>query len=332
MNTPVLLSALVLTTLGAGQELTTRYEPERALRVSCETKLSTETRMEMLRDGEPVGGRGGGDGTSTETRRSVHVDRYLACADGKPARVRRTWEHAEGEAEMVFGDQTRGVTLESPFEDLTVEIARDEDGDLSHEVVEGSDPGQEGLDLLQPQLALDALLRAGELEEGDSWDLEPEAIAHALGLDIAEAMYRRPEPEGGEGRGGGGRGGRGGMRGGGGSAMGQLASAEWSGKATYTGQDDRGGVRCAVIAIELAAQSDLEGEGLSGSFEVELEGTLYVALEARRPVAFEVEGSVRSESDSEREGRDGGVIEMHRESEGSFTLTVTVETAPFEEE
>lgn len=335
MKTAVLLPTLTLAAGLAGQELATRYQAERALRVSSETTLKMETtRLEMLRDGEPVEARGGfGGGGSTETRRCVHVDRFMACADGQPTQVRRTWETTEGEVEMDFGGESRGLVLESPFEGLTVEIKSDEDGELSYEVVEGSDPGQEALERLRPQLAPDALLPSGAVEEGDSWDVDQSAIQRALGLDLAEVLFKRPDPgEGGGpgGGGGGGRGGRGGFRGGGGSATAMLGGAEWTGKATYKGEADRDGVRCAVIAIELEAESETDGEGMTSTFEAKLEGELLFALENRLPVAFALEGSLRSEMDSERE-RQGSVIETHRESEGTFKLSYRVEAAAYEE-
>ena len=332
MKTVALLPVAALALALPPQELSTRYQPERALRVTSETTLSMETtRSEFLRDGEPVEGRGGfGGGGSSETRKTVHVDRYLDCVEGRPTRMRRSWQEADAETEMNFGDQSRGFALESPFEDVVVEITSDEDGELSYEVVEGSDPGQEALERLRPALALDALLPSGEVAEGDSWDLEGEAIARGLGLDLADVLFARPDPgEGGGGGRGGGRGGRGGMRGGGGG-LGQLARAEWSGQATFKGTGDREGVACAVIGLELEASSEMDGEGMTSVFEAELSGELYVALEGRRPVALELEGSLRSEMDSERE-RNGVVMESHRESEGTFELTCLVEETDFEE-
>jgi hypothetical protein len=330
VKTPALLCAAALAASLAPAELATRYEAEKAVRVTCETTLSMETTAsEFLRDGEPIEGRGGsGGGGREEARRSVHVDRWLDCADGRPARVRRSWQEVEGDLEMDFGGESRGFALESPFEDVAVEIGRDEDGDLSWEVVEGSDPGQEGLERLRPELALDALLPYGEVAEGDSWDLEAEAIARALGLDLADVLLRRPDP--GEGQGGGGRGGRGGGRRGGGSSLGQLAGAEWTGKASFEGEVEFEGTRCALIELELEAESEMDGEGMTRTFEAELEGRLYVDLEARRPLALEVEGDLRTEMDSERE-RQGMLIEMHREEEGRFELACRVEATGFEE-
>ena len=335
MKTAVLFPVLSLAALCAYQELATRYEPEHAVRVISELKLELESTMKMTRDGQPVEGRGGGfGGPSSDTRKSTHVDRYLACADGKPTKVRRTFESAEGEMEFQRMGETQTTSLESPFDGVVVEITADEGGELSHKVVEGSDPGQESIEKLRPELDLDALLPSTKIEEGGTWTLEGPAIAHALGFDLTEAMFRRPESEEGGGGGGpGGGGGRGGRGGGGrgfGGGMRQLTGAEWSGKATYKGESDHDGVKCALIALELEGQSKSDDEMGSRSFEAKLTGELYVALEARRPVALELEGDVSGESDSERE-REGVVTEMHSESKGSLKITCTVAETAFQE-
>jgi hypothetical protein len=333
VKTAVLLPLVSVGALLALQELATRYEPEHAVRVVSETKLEIESSTQMTRDGQPLEGRGGGNSTLSETRKSTHVDRYVACAEGKPTKVRRTFESTEGEVEFSSGDNSRATSLESPFGGVTVEIDADEDGELSHKVVEGSDPGQEALEKLRPELALDALLPSSAIEEGGSWELEGPAIARALGFDLVDVLFKRPEPEEGAGGGGGPGGGRGGGRGGmrgGGMGLRQLAEAEWSGKATFKGEAEREGVRCGVIALEIEGESQSDGEMGSSSSEAKLSGELYFALEARRPVALELEGTLHSEMDSERE-REGVVTEIHRESDGSFKLTCTVSETAFQE-
>lgn len=333
MKTAVLSLVLSLGALAAYQELASRYEPQRAVRVASEMRLELESTSQMLRDGQPVeGGRGGMGGASSDARKSAHLDRYLACADGRPTKVRRTFESAEGELEFQRGGEPMSLALESPFDGVVVEIEADEEGELAHKVVEGSDPGQEAIELLRPELALDGLLPSSPVEEGDTWSLEGAAIARALGFDLADVIFRRPEAEEGAGGGGqgGGRGGRGGGRGFGGGGLRQLTGAEWSGKATYKGEAERDGVRCARISLEIEGESQTDDEMGSRSFEAKLSGELFVALEAHRPVALEVEGEVSGESDFERE-REGVVIETHSESKGSFKLTCTIAEAAFEE-
>ena len=320
-------------TLVAGRELSTEYTAERALRIETNTSFELETTaMEFLRDGEPMEGRGGGGGGGSKgSHSSVLVERYLECSDGLPTRVQRAFDSVEGELERQGREGPVSQSIDSPFSGLTLELTSDGDGEVSAEVVDGDAPADEALEGLRTTLALDALLPEGEVEADAPWDLEPDAILHALGLDVAAHMYPRPEREGGGERGGGGGGGRGRgrTRGAGTSIAQQLARAEWSGTAKLREDlEELDGVSCAVVAIELEASSEQDdGEGGSSSFTAELEGLLYVAAESRRPVLFELEGPIETEMDLERE-RQGTLIEIHRESEGTYALRVALSEAP----
>lgn len=323
---PTTFVACALLALSADSDLRSTYEAQTALRIETTLELSMETTaMSMVRDGEPIEGRGFGGGGSSSTTRSVVVDRYLEAAAGAPSRVRRHWEELEGESVMSFGGEDRSLGLESDFEDLVVEITRDEDGEVEAEVVEGDGPAVEVLGRMRPSLALDAFLPGEEVGEGAEWALESDAVRRGLGLDVS--VFRAPQREGGPG--GGGRGGRGGGRGAGPEAM--LASVEWSGRATFAGLEVLEEVECARIELKLEGEYERDEDNSTSTLKAELEGTLWFDLAAKRPLRLEVEGSVTSESDSTRE-RDGSVMEMHRESEGTFSQRVLVAPAPFEEE
>lgn len=331
-------AALVLAALGgslvSARELSTEYTADRALRVETTTSFRLEpTVTEMLRDGEPIEGRGGGGG-SKGSHSSVVVERYLECAAGRPLRVRRSYESVAGETERSMRGEPVSESIDSPFDGVTVEISSDEDGEVTAEVVEGSGPEDDALEALRPALTLDALLPGEDVEAGATWDLSPEAIRHALGLDLAAAMYPRPERGGGGGERRGGGGGRGGWRGmGGGSIAQQLAGAEWSGTARLNEDlEEHEGTNCAVVAVVLeGSYENDEMEGVSSSFSVELEGLLHVAVDGRRPVLFEIEGPIATELDMERE-REGTLMEIHRESEGMFSLRVAISDTPFEDD
>lgn len=322
-----LCAACVLLALPADHELRTVYRAESALRIESTLELEWETTaMSMVRDGEPVEGRGFGGGGTSSTTRSVVVDRYLEVAGAAPARVQRRWEELEGESSMSFGGEDRSLTLESDFEDLLVELARDEDGELAVEVLEGTGPDVEVLERLRPGLALDAFLTGDAVAEGAEWTLDSDAIRHGLGLDVS--YFRAPQREGGGPGGGRGGGRRGGF---GGGADAQLAGVEWSGRARFAALEVFEGLECARIALELEGESEREDESSSSTTTAELEGTLWVALESRRPVGLDLEGAIASEMDSTRE-RDGSVMEMHRESEGTYKQRVRVGDAPFAED
>lgn len=340
----ILCAAVVALTVPAGTKLATSYEEGARLRIETETSFHLETtNFEMERDGEPVEARWGGDQYSESNRREVHVDTILAVEDGKPTRVRRAFGVVKSKNLFEMGDNSNEGEVESPLADLTLELALD-DGEVVVDVVEGSEPDQEqALQGHALTLTLDALLPKEELDEGDSWDLSGDAIAHALGLDMEGAYFPPPsrddaEEGGGEGR----RGRRGGGFGrGGGQSLGRtLRGAEWEGEAKLVSLDeDHDGVKCAAIEIELEASGELPepefggrgGRGgmlgaptaaLGTTVEVELEGRLLFSLETRRPVQFTIEGTVTLDRDTEREF---GERSMHIRStqEGEFRQVVT---------
>lgn len=323
MQSTVLASS-VLFLLSADRDLATAYAAESALRVESLMEIEMETTaMSMLRDGEPIEGRGGAGGGSASSHKSVVVDRYVEVVGGAPSRVQRHWAELEGQVTMSMGGEDRALALESDFADLKVEIVRDEDGEISAEVVEGSGPEVELLARLRPELALDAFVPADAVAEGAEWALDSAAVQRGLGLDVS--LFRRPE---GEGAGGGRRGGFGGRSG---SVETQLAAAEWSGRATFAALEVFEGVECARIALVLEAESETDDEGTTASFQAKLEGSLWIDLSAHRPVGLDLEGALTSEMDMTRE-REGSVTEIHRESEGTFSQRVRVASAPYESE
>jgi hypothetical protein len=328
VKTALLLSAVVFCGLSADQDLATRYAAQKALRVETTTKLALEvTAMQMTRDGEPVEGRGGAGGGSSSTHRSVVIDRYLEVAGDRPAKVQRGFEELEGESTATFGGEERSQALESDFDGLLIELTQDESGEVSVEVVEGSGPDSEVLAKLTPELALDALLPKDPAAEEATWTLDAPALRRALGFEIP--LFKRPEPEEGGGQGGGRRGGFGRR---GPPVEQQLATAEWSGKATFKGLEDFEGTSCGVIALEIGAEGESDdGEGSVSSFEAKLEGHLYVDVANRRPLALVLEGTLSTESDTVRE-REGSTMEIHRASQGTLEHRVKVAETAFERE
>ena len=352
MRSPVLSAAPVLPlVLGAvavavGESLESRYPEQRKLRIDSSVEFTLETTDSAFeRDGEPMENRFGGGGMSTEgSRRVVTVDTVLESEEGAPRKVRRVFERVEGGSTMFFGENERDTDLESPLLDLALELTLD-DGEISVEVVEGSEPSRsESLEGHRLELAFDALLPEGEVDEGDSWELEPAAVARALGTDLESALFTRPERGEDGGGGGGGRRGRGG-RGGGGSVPGVLAQAEWDARATFTDEVvDHEGVACRVIEVAFEADGELPepergGGGRRGralgeelpagaevvetTFEVELEGRLLFSLEEQRPVHFEVEGSISIESEREMERQDS-TIRIYNLQEGVYVQRVSI--------
>ena len=326
-----------------GAALSTEYKTDRALKMEIESTLKMETTtMEMVRDGEPMNGPGGG-GASETRHKEVHVDKVLAVKDGKPTKVRRTFETLSGKTSRTMGGEPMDSEIESPLEGVTLEIKREDDGKVDVGAVEGKAPEEKSLEHHVPENFLDGLLPDGDKKVDATWDLDSDAIKRALRLDVREGLYPRPErPEGGgEGEGRGGRGRRGGMRGGG--NLNFLANAEWHGKAKLVATDkDVDGKPCAVIDLKLEASGDMPepefGGGRRGrmyepeagalssaksTYDVTLEGKFLFSTQAKRPVSLDLDGSAKTEVDREMK-REDSTIKIHMVMEGTVAYKVAV--------
>lgn len=336
-------------TLFAVDGLSTDYTAERTLRIVSETQASVETTdFSFERDGEPQdsGGRGFGGGGSELSREIVQLDTVMAHEDGQPTKVKREFDTVESTTSRGGRDgETRETEADSPMDGETLILSLDDEGDVVAELESGDDP-DEGSMLIGHSLtlALDALLPEDDVDSGDSWEIDKDALLRALSMDVESALFPRRAPEGGgEGRGGrgGGRGGFGGGRGGG-SPVAFFNDADWEGKGTYTGSTEEiEGLECAVIELEFEAEGDLPerqfgraprefffGYGssstvLESTYEVTLEGKLYFSLEEKRPVKLELEGEFTLETDREFE-RQGSTMSMSTTQEGEYEYTVTV--------
>jgi hypothetical protein len=333
-----------------GTTLRTEYKAEAVLRVASETRFDLESKTTMERDGEPVeAGFGGGGMTSKEVRRVVLVDRVVAAADGKPTNVRRTFETAGLESSFEFGENGRDDERASPLEAVTLDLSLDDEGKVAAKVVEGDEPDEAAvLEGHVLELALDGLLPADGVDEGDEWNLDGDAIKRALGLSVQ--LFPPPErteepPSGGEGR----RGGRGGPGFGfGGGASRLFTEGTWEGKAKYAGPETTDSGKLAVIELTLecneckgeladpepgegggrrrgflAGGPDLASESIDTTFEIELEGKLLFSLDEKRPLSLELEGQISAERTSER-SRGESTFKTHTVQSGEFAHKVEV--------
>lgn len=331
-----LCAGLLLT---GGSTLATKYSTERALKfeISTSNRMETTT-MEMEVDGEPqdTGGRGGASTESENTE--IHVDHVMEVSDGKPTKVRRTFEKVGGTASMSFGDQSRDSSVESPFQGVTLELVAGKDGAVETTVVDGKEPESEGaLKGHHLETFLDGLLPASAVEVDATWDLEKDAISRALRLDVRKALYPRPQRGGGGGEGGGGDRPRRG--GGGGRGNSVLDTAEWKGTAKLVSADKEiEGVSCSVIELKLEATGDMEMPEMRGprggvyapeaalenrmNYSIKLEGTFAFANKEKRPVKLDLEGKMRTETRTEMT-REDRTMKMHSVQEGKIEYAIT---------
>jgi hypothetical protein len=339
MKILILSASIVGASLLATGELRTKYDTERALRITHETELTLETTdFSMERDGEPVDTSrfGGGDASATTTR-VVHIDRVTALGDGVPSALQRAFETAERAG---ADDST-----DSPLAGETLVLAMDEDGEVTAELESGASPDQDSvLAGHRLTLALDAFLPADGAEPGDSWTLDAEDVLEGLGITQSTALFPRPEWGGGGGgeRGEGRRGPPGGR--GAGTVNRILAAAEWDASASLEEDTtDVDGIECLVIALTLEGDGELEDEGFGGGrrggrafgatsptaavlateFEIDLKGRLLYSTDLGRPVRLEIEGDYSLEMEMTREREDSSMT-IYRAQEGSFTQTVDV--------
>jgi hypothetical protein len=276
----------------------------------------------------------------------VHIDHVVAAEKGVPSKVKRTFEELGGTRSSTRGDQTNESDIESPIEGLTILLSSDGE-DVTTEVVEGKKPEDEKAFANQKlESFLDGVLPKGEVEADATWELSKAQILSVLRLDVHRGLYPPPaRPEGGSGEGGGG-GRRGGGRTGGmgGSEIGLLSAADWKGKAKLASvEEDVGGVKCAVIELELEASGEMaaperapgggrrggmlepeSGASFGNTYDITLEGKLAFAIKERRPVSLAIEGKMTTTMDNEGEGRDGGTFKLHVKRAGKFKLDAKV--------
>jgi len=332
-----------------GVQPKTSYTAERELLIESEWTLDMEqVAFEIVRDGEPMDMPDRGGMGSSETRTVVIRETIQDVnKDGAPTQALRAFETVETSSIMSMGDEEMENEREGRLHEVTLAL-KIEDDEVVCEVEDGVEPDDEAaLEGHKLGLALDFALPGDEVEEGDSWELDNDAVRAILGLDVERALFGgRPGTPEGEGGGRGGRGGRRGGMGGSSSSFGTLVQAEWEGEATLeSAEEDLDGVKCCVIALTFEASGEYEppqrewggggrrggraiepslAESLVGvSYEAELEGKLYFALEEGHPVQFEIEGDVSIISETVREWGESS-MEMYRESEGELELSVTI--------
>jgi len=334
-----------------GVQPKTEYRAERELLIESECTLEmSQVAFEIIRDGEPMEMRDRGDIGSSETR-SVVVRETIQEIDkeGAPTQQLREFESVELSSVQFMGDDEMANEREGRLHEVTLAL-KIEDGETVCEVEDGVEPDEEdALEGHRLGLGLDFALPTDEVEEGDTWELDNDSVRAILGLDVERALFGgspgRPEGEEG-GRGRGGWRGRGGRRSGG---FGTLVQAEWEGEATLEAAEvDLDGVKCCLIALSFEASGEYEpperewggrGRGRGGrslafglpyttrvvgvTYESELEGKLWFAIEELRPVQLEVEGDVSIITETVREWGESS-MDIYSEMEGEFELSVSI--------
>lgn len=189
----LLLAPLPLTLLAAWSPRADKlaFTPEAGATLSKTFATESELALENLSlevDGQQIDpGMMGGDITgSAKVKRSVTVlDEYVATADGRPTKLRRNYEALEGQVTLEggAGDQSGSdqTEMESDLLGTTVLWTWNPETSSYDRSFEGSaktDP--ERLDNLFEDMDLRALLPAGEVEVGTSWEVDAKVLGALL--------------------------------------------------------------------------------------------------------------------------------------------------------
>ncbi len=213
------------------------------------------------------------------------TDVFEAMDGGRPTRLRRTFDRLGGRETITYkhpdDQQTDESDYESELEGKSVVFSWDEDEErFDVAFVEGTQGDSTLLEDLEEDMDLRDLLPPGEVEEGESWEVDVKVFDQTMepGGDLRLEDTEGEEEEDSE----------------------DQFDENLSGTitATYKGTVEEDGVRLAVIAIEAEVQTfdDEEGapEGFEGGlhteFAFDLEGELRWNLAGHHAASYELAG------------------------------------------
>jgi hypothetical protein len=253
--------------------------------------------------------------TTTTTSRTV-LDTYVAMADGRPAKLERSFESLGSDATVdanAMGQQdVQEMEGTSELEGLTTVFSwNDEEGAFDAAFPEGEEGDEELLEGLHEDMDFRALLPEGTVAADDTWEVDPAEMIDVLapggdlkivpeGMD--EMMSMGPSPAGGD--------------------LSQLlGDIEGEVTAKYAGTQEVDGIQVGVIrfVVELSSYNDMTEmvqemmgdselpEG-AGDMDIEVEavdvewtfageGELLWNLEAGHFHSFELNGDVEMTMD-----------------------------------
>ncbi len=269
------------------EELRAVYSEDVALVVRSEST----TRMELGDLSGTVNGQElppealeeiGGSMTSEDKLERVELTVTIdEVEDGRP--IAATHEYAEVWRRKTDGDEE--TEEEGPLDGRTVKLRLGDDDEVEAEIADdGEDVDELYLKDHLLSYVCEHYLPDDEAEEGDSWDLDEDAVFELLRRSGGPELFIEENAE-------------------------QEAAFEEAfedsergeGTVTWETTEERGGLRCALLVVELTVEfsaddvgdmifgDDAPGESASVSMDGDAEGTtrVWFALEEGRPVAEE---------------------------------------------
>lgn len=344
---PLLVAPALLALASRGDKPTFAPEPGTSLSKRIENTYEiTLDDMSMVVNGAEMDASMLGMEMTTSTSQVVAVvDQYQSVGDGRPKTLRRKFEELSSATSIamsnaMMGDQDVDAPGSSALEGMTVVFTWNEDsGEYDVAFADDSDGDAKLLEGLAEELDLRGLLPAGEVSEGDTWEIEPDTLRQVFAP--GGAVKIEPEEMG--------------------DMMGmsnpQFSQDQMLGEfdgevsAEYTGTREEDGVRVAVIRISAdvssardlteivdEAMSEMElPEGMDIEMEVESfdiefmfdgEGELLWNLETGLPYSLHLSGEVNQAIDMAMNMNAGGMeqaIEQSMSLSGTHSVTITTE-------
>jgi hypothetical protein len=310
MITPrtLLFTALAPLALAARPQDHLTYSPKAGSTLtrefSSETELSLED-MSMEMDGNDVSQLAGNmDMAMKITHKLAVTDLYEAVADGRPSKLKRTFDEITTNTRLStnsaqMGQTEQSVDMLSALEGSSVAFSLEDDGGYQAAFADGQEGDSDLLGGLLADMDLSAALPDREVAEGDTWELPLELMRQIL--QPAGDLSLRPEGD---------------KQSEFDIGMPDLIDAmDGDFAAIYGGTREEDGVRVAVIKLRLEAHSakdlgarseemianmqknlppgvEVELSAFDVEFSYDAEGELYWDLAAGMPHALHLTGEV----------------------------------------
>jgi hypothetical protein len=269
------------------------------------------------------------------------TDNYASVEDGRVTKLARTFDKLGGNTRLsgshaVAGELEQDSDLESELEGTTVAFDWDEEDETYGATFPDGDGDEELLVDLREDMDLAGFLPSGDVAEGDSWSIEPEAVRALL----APGGNLKLKPVGDLGD----------M-----SASGQFSQSDLIGElegkfqATFGGTREEGDAQVAVIRLDLEVRSardlsamaselagmmssklppnmEVEVSALDVEYELEAEGELLWDVQAGLVHALHLSGQMRQIVDTTmtmKQGTKSQTMETSQTFTGTQTFSLT---------
>lgn len=346
---PLLLAAAAVPALWAFARPADKvtFHPEEGLSLTKTFTELTELTMESMSvsmNGEELDPSMLGDPemniSNTTTR--VVTDVYLGMGEGRPTKLKRTYDTLGSESnstmEMaMMGSQDMDMSGSSELEGLTVVFTWDDDaGDYVVAFEDEAEGDSELLEGLKEDMDLRGLLPSGEVSAEDTWEIPPRAMLPLLAPggnlkikpeDLEEmGMGMGPNPSG--------------------DLSTMLGDLEGTASGEYAGTREVDGVTVGVIKFTFDVSSakdmtdeinemmsevdmpemevDVEIDSMDVEFEFQGEGVLYWVLSAGHLHSFEISGDMSMTMDMAMSMEVPQMGQMEQEMSMEFSGTTTL--------